>query len=427
MSSPPAAPWPLALRVAFRFWFAYLVLFFFPLPSGLADPEWLSGALDPLWHAVAVWVGAHALHLSITIFSNGSGDTTYDYVRILCMAILAGLATVVWSVLDRRRTEYTALHGWGRLWMRYALAMSMFTYGIVKVIKLQFPDLGYSRLTETYGESSPMGLLWTFMGFSTAYTFFAGAGEILSAVLLVFRRTATLGALVTIGVMSQVVALNFSYDVPVKIGSTHLLMLAIFLAAPHAPALARLFFLQRPTELVDLGPHVERLWLRRAGIALKLLVLASVFGMGTVSTLQMRAKNTRATTGVDGAYAVATFVEEGKEVPDVASDLHRWKTVILRQGYVRFWAPDRSSKLFKLEGDPAKEPFSLLKVGDDFEPLKGAPPAGKLRIELDGDRAKLEGAYEERALVVTMRKVDPKSFPLNQRGFHWISEYPFNH
>ena len=32
------------------------------------------------------WVGRHILHLSyaITVFPNGSGDTTYNYVEVLC-------------------------------------------------------------------------------------------------------------------------------------------------------------------------------------------------------------------------------------------------------------------------------------------------------------------------------------------------------
>lgn len=57
-----------------------------------------------------------------------------------------------------------------------------------------------------------MGLLWNFIGASAAYTIFTGVAEVLGGLLLVARRTALLGALVCIGVMSNVVLLNFSYD-----------------------------------------------------------------------------------------------------------------------------------------------------------------------------------------------------------------------
>ena len=43
-----------------------------------------------------------------------------------------------------------------------------------------------------------------------------------------------LGALIAAVVMSQIVMLNFSYDVPVKLFSMHLLLQALVLAAPDA-------------------------------------------------------------------------------------------------------------------------------------------------------------------------------------------------
>ena len=38
-----------------------------------------------------------------------------------------------------------------------------------------------------------MGLLWTFMGHSPAYSAFTGAAEALAGALLLFRRTTLLG------------------------------------------------------------------------------------------------------------------------------------------------------------------------------------------------------------------------------------------
>jgi hypothetical protein len=46
----------------------------------------------------------------------------------------------------------------------------MIVYGAVKVIKLQFSYPGPDTLLHTFGESSPMHLLWTFMGASDGYT-----------------------------------------------------------------------------------------------------------------------------------------------------------------------------------------------------------------------------------------------------------------
>ncbi len=74
--------------------------------------------------------------------------------------------------------------------------------------------------------SAPMGLLWAFMGMSHAYSFFGGLGEMAGAFLLLVPSFTALGALVTAGVMSNVLMLNLGYDVPRKIYSIHLILFA---------------------------------------------------------------------------------------------------------------------------------------------------------------------------------------------------------
>jgi hypothetical protein len=124
--------------------------------------------------------------------------------------------------------------------------MWLLTYGFAKVPPQQFTMPGADLLLRTYGDSSPMGLLWTFMGFSPAYTMFAGLAELVPGFLLLFRRTATLGALVGTATMLNVVVLNFCYDVPVKLFSAHLLAALVVIALPDVPRLVNLFVLNRP-------------------------------------------------------------------------------------------------------------------------------------------------------------------------------------
>src|ERR1051326_2811797 len=112
---PPVEPqqnqplWSAGLKVAFRFVCSYLVLFCFPFPLGnlpyTGKPaEWY----EFVWHKVVPWSASHILRLSqpITIFTNGSGDTGYDYVKALCLLMIAALAAIVWSVLDQKRQHY---------------------------------------------------------------------------------------------------------------------------------------------------------------------------------------------------------------------------------------------------------------------------------------------------------------------------------
>src|SRR5947208_7719470 len=95
-SSEQPVPWPLHMRIAFRFVCSYIFLYTFPFPLGYIPHTGYPGEkYTELWRRVAPWVGKHVLHLSypITVFSNGSGDTTYDYVVSLCFLVLAMGAT----------------------------------------------------------------------------------------------------------------------------------------------------------------------------------------------------------------------------------------------------------------------------------------------------------------------------------------------
>src|SRR5262245_20074229 len=109
--------WHFTTRIAFRFLFIYWILYSFPFPLNyIPGITFLTGKYVQMWHAIEVWVGKHVLHLSypITVFQNGSGDTTSDYVEALCFLALGVTAALVWSALDRNRAEYQTLHQWLR-------------------------------------------------------------------------------------------------------------------------------------------------------------------------------------------------------------------------------------------------------------------------------------------------------------------------
>jgi hypothetical protein len=167
---------------------------------------------------------------------------------------------------------------------RYALSFALFTYAIAKIIPTQFPQLQFRQLAESYGQSSPMALLWNFMGFSTAYTIFSGCAELIPAILLLFRRTALMGSILASAVMLNVVMLNFCYDVPVKLYSLNLFLLAIFLALPESKKLFSIFVLNRspaPSNLQQ--PSFQKRWVRRTAQVLKIAVLAIFLSQSTHS------------------------------------------------------------------------------------------------------------------------------------------------
>ncbi len=236
---------------------------------GFVDRLW-----DQLWQPMVVWVGTRLLGLPyVEVETNGSGDKTADWILVGCLIVLSLVGALVWSWFDRSSQHDRLTYEIMRAGVRYSLAVVIFIYGFDKVFHLQMPFPGPHRLTETYGDSSPMGLLWTFMGYSAGYSFFAGMAEVLGGALVLFRRTTTLGAIVIAAAMLNVEILNLCYDVPVKLFAANLLFMAIVLLAPDAGRLVNLFVLNRPVPAVDLSRDWSKRWMRPATVALKTLVI----------------------------------------------------------------------------------------------------------------------------------------------------------
>jgi hypothetical protein len=420
-----AAPvWSPATRLLFRFAFSYLVLYNFPFP--LEYIPYIDSITMPyyrMWRLLVPWVGSRLLHVEATTLPNGSGDTAWGYVQVFCYLIIALLATAVWSVLDRKRKSYPRLHEGLRIYIRFALGAAMISYGAVKVIKSQFPDPAADRLLQPYGDASPMGLLWTFMGASTTYNVFAGLSEMIGGLLLAFRRTALLGALVSFGVVLNIVVLNFCYDVPVKLYSSHLLAMAIFLTLPHLRRLTDLLVLNRRVEAAEPRPFLTRPWLRR-GIA----VFSTLAVLTLVAFHLNRASETSKLYGsqapkgpLAGIWEVDEMSLDGQVRPPLVTDTQRWRRVIVgNTGQLSVQRMDDFRDRYLLEIPKGKNTLELTRRFDSKwkTELAYAQPKPELLT--------LQGAWDGHRLQVRLHQVEAPKFLLTTRGFHWINEHPFN-
>jgi uncharacterized membrane protein YphA (DoxX/SURF4 family) len=370
------------------------------------------------------WVAQHWLHLAqpITIFSNGSGDTTYDYVKVLCFLVLAAAAAIVWSVLDRKRQNYARLHQWLRLYLRITLGSTLLSYGAYKVIPSQFPALPHARYLEPYGDSSPMGILWAFMGASKAYTIFAGAVEMLGGILLFIPRLVTLGALIGIAAMANVFILNMSYDVPVKLYSFHLLALGMFLVLPEMKRLSDFFAFNRATVPQPPALQFRRSWLNR-GFLVGQMLLGVVFGGYSLYQSHHQFKSYIELTTqppLAGVWTVDEFAIDGQPRPPLLTDEIRFQKVLFDYNVsVTLQAMD--GKLLRL---PAKIDLNKKTI----ELTKRADPKWKtnLNYELSGPGAMtMDGLFGNQKAHIKLHHID-SNYLLKNRGFHWINEFPFN-
>lgn len=414
----PFPPWNLPKRIAFRFACSYLMLYNLPMAGhvnlldAIPGVPWLSEKYIRIWHALVPWVAIHLFKLSgpVTVYPavNGSGDTTLDYVEELCIVGVALFAAVLWSLLDFRRAEYRRLHFYLRVYTRYALSFTLFGYGFAKVIPTQFIFPTFGRLVEPLGEFSPMGLLWNFMGYSTAYIIFSGLAEVTGATLLLFRRTATLGAMASAAVLLNVVMLNFCYDVPVKLYSLNLLLMAIFLMIPDLGRLANLLVLNRPTEPAKLSlPELDVRWVKIGAIVFQVLFVG-YFLYGTVKEAWQGYRGfvlNRPKAPIYGLYEVESFT------PLATDATTRWRRVVIQSpAALTVRMMDDSSHVFNTEYNAAKSSVTI-----DKKSLFSYTRPDTEHVVLQGD-----------SQVIKLKRIDPSKFLLVNRGFHWINERPFN-
>jgi hypothetical protein len=268
-----------------------------------------------------------------------------------------------------------------------------------------------------------MGLLWTFMGASVAYSVFAGLGELVGGLLLTLRRTTLLGALICVGVMSNVVVMNFSYDVPVKVYSSHLLLMAVFLAAHDLRRLANLLVLNRPTEPEELRPLFRRKGLTRAAAALAAVFILYKTGTALYESYRivMELGREAPKPPLYGMWNVEELRVDGKVRPPLVTDETRWRRVF-------FSAPGRfsiqlmsdSRQRYNLVLDETKRTLDISKRGD---------PNWKTTLvyrRLKPDVLIVEGPFDGQEVQARLRRTEPPEFVLVTRGFHWINERPFN-
>jgi hypothetical protein len=411
---------------ALAFTFVYWTLYALPTLVASLVPWW-GGAWSMAFEAGPVdglvrWTAASVLGVEgelVPAIGNGSGDTTHSYVQAFLTFVLALAAAVVWVLVRRDASDHARARTVLRTGLRYYLAIFMVSYGLAKLGTLynQFSAPGLDRLARTYGESSPMGLVWTFMGSSRAYTAFAGAMELLGGVLLVWRRTALLGALVSVGVMLNVMLMNFCYDVPVKLFSFHLVVAGACIALPDARRLGQLFLGLGGGAPAALASAPTRRWLRRAAQAYVVVMVLALPLLG----FWRRERAIAGAWPALGEWKLTRLEEGGQPREPEAGELERLtlsrRAVTTESG----WTTDFYSSL--VGGSAASGTATL--TADTLALSGGAGTSRLLGADLSWRVDGAELHLETPALHATFAPAT-HDFLLMRRGFRWINERPFN-
>jgi hypothetical protein len=270
----------------------------------------------------------------------------------------------------------------------------------------------------------------------------------LAGLLLCTRRTTLLGALVTFGVMLNVAALNFCYDVPVKLFSCHLLLMSLFLMAPDLPWMVRVFLLGRSGVPRGYTPLVRRPWLERTLFVVRPIVVFTFLGVTLYDNYQKskRFGDQAPEPPLFGLWEVEEFILDGKVRPPLMTDAGRWQRMTFNKAF-SFRKSKPSKPRIGITNMPGKYVLSgAIEVDEEKQTITlnspGASPGGtttstvhvlKYRevepevIELEGEVAFFaDGKLGPKQVKARLRHYGKEKFLLSNRGFHWINEMPYN-
>lgn len=429
MTTVTAEPayWSTAQKIAFRFFMIFFILYIFFNPNALES--YTLGLFDVYiqpFHSLIPWLGKHLLHLTkpITAFTGGSGDTTYDYVILLFLTTLSAIGAIIWSITDRKTRNYNKLLYWLTVIVRYYVAITMVSYGSAKIIKLQFPSPSLGRLTEPVGNMSPMGLAWTYMGYSVGFNYFTGFAELITGLLLFFRKTTTLGAIMGFVVAGNIMAINYCFDVPVKLLSTALVFMCLFLMIRETTRLINFFFRNKDAQPSNLSPHrFKAKWKNITLTAIKYLLIAFTLFTNFANSISIAKQygDNAKKPPLYGIYNIESFVKNKDTLPPLTTDTLRWsKFLISYAGGVTIKLMNDSTKFYPATTDTVKHQIVVNNAADKVRVYTLNYSFEKPDIMV------LKGNWKQDSISIRLHKLDPKNFPLLKRGFHWVNEFPFN-
>ena len=424
-----AEAWRPATRAVFRFCFCYFALYCFPFPFTFIDDG--SEPFAGLWRRVIPWIAARVLHMAVQPPRSVGSDSLYDWLLCAVLLILAASAALLWTLFDRKRTGYPALHRWIRLYVGLYVGVQMLGYGTAKAIAGQFPPNNFLALETRIGDiPGRFALLSVSMAASPLYRSFSGWVEVAAGALFFIPRAATVAALISCGAMVNVFALNLGYDIDVKLFSLHLIAMSLFVCAPDLPLLLKAIVFRQPVTPRASAPYFRNRWKSRA-----VRVAVALYGIGVAIhfigwRLPQAAAAAKGPAAVPfyGVWNVEEFRLDGELRPPLTTDPDRWRAVIF--DYIpRYHVGDVALGFATMAMDRSRRQLYWMRFDGDSRRLylmkfSGPKPAAwNFEVITVQTRApnhlQLDGVLNGHQVHAALARAP--DFPLRRPNFRWIA------
>ena len=248
--------WTVLQKIAFRFFFVFLILqFVFSEGLYIVSFGYTRGSAMRLFRLAekiftqpCLLLNDHVFHFKYIPTGLTTFSPSLQSIRSIVYLFVTCLSCLVWTIADRKRINYNKLLYWFSQCMIIILSCIMFSYGIIKVFPVQMSFPSFTDLHTSIGDLSPFELIWATFGYGKPYQVFCGFFELAGAILILFNRTRAAGLLLVLIVMINVILLNYTYQIGVLIFSFYILLIIVFLLAPYIRQFFLFFLTDRPVE-----------------------------------------------------------------------------------------------------------------------------------------------------------------------------------
>lgn len=265
----------------------WIVLFALFLPFSYGLFPHLGIELTAAFSNTSEWIAENVFGVNIAV-SPSTSDSAAQFVQ----ALLLFLFSIPVGILLEKQKRFSKeqIKQFLHTSAAYILALFLLKYGVDKLFQFQFYAPEPNTLFTPLGMLSKDILFWSSMGTSASYNTFMGLSEVIPAILLLHNRTRLLGGLIALGVLINVFAINFGFDITVKLLSSYLVIVALFIILPYLRILT-VFFLsesgsfEKPTLRLHLNPKLR--------FVLKSLIVILIFAEVLFTYIQAGSFNGR--------------------------------------------------------------------------------------------------------------------------------------
>jgi hypothetical protein len=391
-------------KTVFRFFFVYFLIQIVPL-----DWKYFRDLFAPDGAFLSLRDIFYAARYTPRFF--GDVPVLADWGVAAALAIAAAALRSYW---DRERKEYNNLYYALRVALRYRLAFGLLAYALIKIYPMQMPLPSVGNLNTHYGDISAWKIFSMSTGIVPGYQSFLGLVEAGAALLLLYRKTASIGAFIVLPFTGNVLMSNLAYEGGEYVYSLLLITFAAFLLAYDVPRLLRLTSFEEPTEPNRYKPAFQPGWQQYGRWSLKVLFVAFAgwYGYQSLQTYRQGGYQFPQASGLAhaaGLYDVHTFRLNGQEIPPSATDAQRWRDVAFEK-----WATlsIRTNQLAPLVTAGTEEIFT----NDDARNYEYAGTTGRHYLRYEADTVNQVLTFRDGDKPLTLHYARPNATTITLAG-----------